>query len=92
MDFTSEDIRLMIEKGSDADPGEGKTKIKGKVNFEQFIQMMNENWIQVYTNHYTFINMEHSFSLLSEYFYLSYLGLEYGLYSFWIQDLGFLLV
>lgn len=43
MDFTSEDIRLMIEKGSDADPGEGKTKIKGKVNFEQFIQMMNEN-------------------------------------------------
>lgn len=33
MDFTPEDIRLMIEKGSEADPGEGKTKEKGKVNF-----------------------------------------------------------
>ena len=42
MDFTAEEIEKMIEKGSEADPGEGKKREKGKVFFEQFVQMMND--------------------------------------------------
>lgn len=43
MDFTSEDIRLMMEKASEADPGPNKKREKGKVFFEQFVQMMNDS-------------------------------------------------
>ena len=32
----------MIEKGSEVDPGPNKMREKGKVFFEQFIQMMND--------------------------------------------------
>ncbi len=43
MNFTTEEIRMMIEKGSQADPGPGKIKQKGKVFFQQFVKMMSEN-------------------------------------------------
>lgn len=33
MNFTTEDIKLMMEKGAEADPGPNKKREKGKVFF-----------------------------------------------------------